>query len=174
MSISKYSNEAVLPEELVDCVKASISSVFQKSFSVTPSFQNDDDETQKIGDGIVGIISYTGDITWLMMMCFPKQCATDLFARFAGFELEYDSPDMGDVVGEMANILAGNIIAHLHDNNIKCAMSLPTLIKGYNVEPLLPRDFPSRKLAVTMPEGTVIIKVVGAKPGVSYGQAPGA
>lgn len=173
MSISKYTNEAVLPEELVDCVKVSVSSVFQKSFGNTPAFQSDDDEAQKIGDGIVGIISYTGDITWLMMMGFPKDCAVGLFAKFAGFELDYDSPDMGDVVGEMANILAGNVIAGLQENNIKCAMSLPTLIKGYNVEPLLPRDFPSKKLAVTMPEGTVIVKVVGAKPGMSYGQAPG-
>lgn len=174
MSIPKYSNEAVLPEELVDGVKFSITSVFQKSFGNSPSFQEDDVETQEIGDGIVGIISYTGDITWIMMMSFPKDCATALFTRFAGFELDYDSPDMGDVVGEMANILAGNIVGCLQESSIKCAMSLPTLIRGFNVEPMSPRDLPSRKLVVSMPEGIVIVKVVGGKPGVSYGQVPGA
>jgi chemotaxis protein CheX len=173
MSIFQYSNEAVLPEELVACIKVSVSSVFQKSFGDTPSFQSDDGD-HKIGDGIVGIISFTGDITWIMMMGFPKDCATGLFAKFAGFELEYDSPDMGDVVGEMANILAGNIVGRLQESGVKCAISLPTLIKGHNVEPLLPRDFPSRKLIVTMPEGVVIVKVVGAKPGMFYGRAPGA
>ena len=81
MSIFQYSNEAVLPEELVDCLKISVSSVFQKSFGNTPAFQSDDDEAQKIEDGIVGIISYTGDITWLMMMGFPKDCAVGLFAK---------------------------------------------------------------------------------------------
>jgi chemotaxis protein CheX len=174
MSIFQYSNEAVIPEELVTCVKDSVSSVFHKSFGDVPSFQVDDEETQKIGNGIVGIISFTGEITWLMMMGFPKDCATGLFARFAGFELDYDSPDMGDVVGEMSNILAGNIVGHLRESGVKCAMSLPTLIKGHNVEPLLPRDFPSKKLIVTMPDGIIVVKVVGAKPGMSYGQAPGA
>ncbi len=173
MTIPKYSNKAVLPEELVDCVKFSITSVFQKSFQNSPTFQKEDTQTQEIGDGIVGIISYTGDITWIMMMSFPKDCATRLFARFAGFELDYDSPDMGDVVGEMANILAGNIVGCLQERGIKCAMSLPTLIRGFNVEPMSPRDLPSRKLVVTMPEGFVIVKVVGGKPGVSYGQVPG-
>lgn len=173
MSIFKYSNEAVIPEELIACVKVSVSSVFHKSFGDLPTFQSDDEETQKIGDGIVGIISFTGDITWLMMMGFPKNCAAGLFARFAGFELDYDSPDMGDVVGEMSNILAGNIVGQLRESDVKCAMSLPTLIKGTNVEPLLPRDFPSKKLVVTMPEGITIVKVVGARPGKSYGQIPG-
>ena len=126
---------------------------------------------QKIGDGIVGIISYTGDITWIMMMSFPKDCTASLFARFAGFELDYDSPDMGDVVGEMANILAGNIVGCLQEKGIKCAMSLPTLVRGYNVEPMPPRDLPSKKLIVTMPEGIVIVNVVGAKPGMFYGQS---
>jgi CheY-specific phosphatase CheX len=174
MSIFKYTNEAVIQEELVSCIKVSVSSVFHKSFGDVPTFQSDDAETQKIGDGIVGVISFTGDITWIMMMGFPKDCATGLFAKFAGFKLDYDSPDMGDVVGEMSNILAGNILGHLRESGVKCAMSLPTLIKGYNVEPLLPRDFPSKKLVVTMPEGIVIVKIVGAKTGMSYGQAPGA
>jgi chemotaxis protein CheX len=173
MSIFQFSDATVVPEELVACIKASVSSVFQKSFGDSPSFQSDD-ESQKIGDGIVGIISFTGDITWIMMMGFPKDCAKGLFPRFAGFELDYDSPDMGDVVGEMANILAGNIVGRLQESGVKCAISLPTLVKGRNVEPLLPRHFPSRKLIVTMPEGIVIVKVVGAKPGKSYGQAPGA
>ena len=174
MAISKYSKEAVLPEELMDCVKVSVASVFEKSFGNAPLFQKDDVQTHKLGEGIVGIISYTGDITWIMMMSFPRDCAISLFARFAGFELDYDSPDMGDVVGEMANILAGNIIGNLQEKGIRCAMSLPTLIRGYNVEPMPPRDLPSRKLTVTMPDGMVIVKVVGGKPGVSYGQAPGA
>ena len=174
MSISKSTNEAVLPDELIDCVQVSITSVFQKSFGSIPSFQGDDQETRNLGEGIIGIISYTGDITWIMMMSFPKDCAIGLFARFAGFEVDYDSPDMGDVVGEMANILAGNVVGSLQERSIKCAMSLPTLIRGYNVEPMPPRGLPSKKLVVEMPEGMVIVKVVGAKPGTSYGPTPGA
>ena len=173
MATFEFTNEAAIPEELASCVKVSVSSVFHKSFGYFPSFQDDDEETQKVGEGVVGIISYFGDITWLMMLGFPKDCATGLVAKFTGFELDYDSPDMGDVVGEMANVLAGDVVSRLRDGCVKVAMSLPTIITGSDVEPLLPRGFPSKKLIFTVPEGIVMVKIVGAKPGTSYGRAPG-
>ncbi len=173
MSTFQFTSDAAIPEELASCVKVSVSSVFHKSFGYFPTFQDDDDESHKIGDGVVGIISYVGDVTWLMMMGFPKDCAIGLVEKFTGFELDYDSPDMGDVIGEMANVLAGDIVARLRDASVKVALSLPTIIKGSNVEPLLPRGFPSKKLIFTVPEGIVMIKIVGSKPGMSYGQAPG-
>ena len=108
-----------------------------------------------------------------MMLGFPKDCATGLVAKFTGFELDYESPDMGDVVGEMANVLAGDVVSRLRDGCVKVAMSLPTIIKGADVEPLLPRGLPSKKLIFTVPEGVVMVKIVGAKPGTSYGQVPG-
>ncbi len=173
MSTFQFTSDASIPEELASCVKVSVSSVFHKSFGYFPSFQDDDEETHKIGDGVVGIISYVGDVTWLMMMGFPKDCAMGLVTKFTGFELDYDSPDMGDVIGEMANVLAGDIVARLREGSVKVALSLPTIIKGSNVEPLLPRGFPSKKLIFTVPEGIVMIKIVGAKAGMSYGQQPG-
>lgn len=173
MAIFQFTDKAVITEELVSCVKVSVSSVFHKTFGYLPSFQDDDEETQKVGDGVVGIISYFGDITWLMMLGFQKDCANGLVAKFAGFELDYDSPDMGDVVGEMSNILAGDVISRLGDGGVKVAMSLPIVIKGTNVEPLLPGGFPSRKLVFTVPEGVVMVKIVGAKSGMPYGRVPG-
>jgi len=38
---------------------------------------------------------------------------------------------------------------------------------------MLPRGLPSKKLIFTVPEGIVMVKIVGAKPGTSYGQTPG-
>ena len=173
MTTFQYTDSEAVPEELASCVKVSVSSVFHKSFGYFPSFQDDDEEKVKIGDGVVGIISYVGDISWLMLMGFPKECAKGLVAKFTGFELDYDSPDMGDVVGEMANVLAGDIVARLRDGSVKVSMSLPTVIKGHDVEPLLPSGLPCKKMIFTIPEGIVVIKVVGARPGVNMGQTPG-
>jgi len=169
----EFTTKTTVPEELASCVKVSVSSVFHKAFGYFPSFQDDDEETHKIGDGVVGIVSFIGDITWLMMLGFPKDCATGLVTKFTGFELDYDSPDMGDVVGEMANVLGGDIVARLREGSVKVAMSLPTVIRGSNVEPLLPHGVPSKKLVVTVPEGILMIKIVGSKAGTSYGQLPG-
>ncbi|MDH3256881.1 MAG: chemotaxis protein CheX [Nitrospinota bacterium] len=174
MPVFEFTNEAAIPEELASYVKVSVSSVFHKSFGYFPSFQDDTEETQKVEDGVVGIISFFGDITWIMMLGFPKECAIGLVAKFTGFELDYESPDMGDVVGEMANVLAGDVVARLRDGSVKVAMSLPTIIKGSNVEPLLPSGFPSKKLIFNVPEGVVMVKIVGSKSGTSYGPIPGA
>jgi len=173
MATFQYTESEAIPEELASCVKVSVSSVFHKSFGYFPSFMDDDEEKQRIGDGVVGIISFVGDINWIMLMGFPRECAKGLVAKFTGFELDYESPDMGDVVGEMANVLAGDIVARLRDGSVKVSMSLPTVIKGQDVEPLMPSGMPSKKMVFTIPEGMVMVKIMGAKKGTRFGRAPG-
>ena len=53
----QFTTKTTVPEELASCVKVSVSSVFHKAFGYFPSFQDDDEETHKIGDGVVGIVS---------------------------------------------------------------------------------------------------------------------
>ena len=45
------------------------------------------------------------------MLGLPRQTASNLVLAFAGCEIDFDSPDMGDAVGELANILAGDFVA---------------------------------------------------------------
>ncbi|MCY7345118.1 MAG: hypothetical protein LH614_02775 [Pyrinomonadaceae bacterium] len=44
--------------------------------------------------------------------------AVDLAYKFASFEIEYESPDMGDVVGEIVNVLAGIICGEFGNQGI--------------------------------------------------------
>ena len=172
MSTYEYMDKE-FSEELANCVKVSVSSVFHKTFGCLPTFVDDKDEKQKLGEGIVGIISFVGDVSWIMMLGFPKDTGMGLITKFTGFELDYDSPDMGDVVGELANVLSGDIVARLTDENVKVQMSLPTIIRGHDVEPLLPRGAPSKKMVFHVPEGMVMVKIIGLKPGETFGRKPG-
>ena len=80
---------------------------------------------------------------------------------------------MGDVVGELANILAGDIVARLAKEDLKAAISLPTIMRGQNVEPMLPSGLPLEKLHFDMPEGEFLLKIAGAKSGDVVGRKPG-
>jgi len=172
MSTYEFTDQG-FSDELANCVKVSISSVFHKTFGYMTTFEDDEEEKQKIGEGIVGIISFIGDISWIMMLGLPKETGMSLITKFTGFELDYDSPDMGDVVGELSNVLSGDIVARLKDGSVKVQMSLPTIIRGHDVEPLLPRGMPSKKFIFHVPEGMVMIKIVGSKSGEMFGRKPG-
>ncbi|KMP12447.1 hypothetical protein UZ36_00900 [Candidatus Nitromaritima sp. SCGC AAA799-C22] len=161
-----------MPAELSDCVKGSVESIFATIVGDQPSYQGDGNGI-KVGDGVVGIISFVGDVTWLLMLALPKQSACNISSKFTGFEVDYDSPDMGDVVGELANCLAGDIVARLGKDDIKVAMSLPTIMRGHDVEPLLPRGLPSQKMHFTLPDSEFMLKLAVSKPGEGVGRKPG-
>jgi chemotaxis protein CheX len=126
------------------------------------------------GEGVVGIISYVGDISWSMILVLPKESAIKMGNQFTGFEVPYDSPDMGDVVGELANVLAGDLVGRLSTEGVKVQMSLPTIMRGENVEPFLPRGIPSKKMGFSSSHGNFTLKVAGSKPEHVGHKKPGA
>ncbi|MCH8157684.1 MAG: chemotaxis protein CheX, partial [Nitrospinae bacterium] len=109
----------------------------------------------------------------LLMLALPKESACAISSKFTGFEVDYDSPDMGDVVGELANVLAGDIVARLGKDDIKVAMSLPTIMRGHDVEPLLPRGLPSAKMHFTLPHSEFTLKLAVSRPGEAVTRKPG-
>ena len=58
---------------------------------------------------VVGVISYTGSVSWSFALVLPEKTARALAEKFSGFPIPFDSADMGDVVGELANVVAGDI-----------------------------------------------------------------
>jgi CheY-specific phosphatase CheX len=160
-----------MPEVVTESVKDSITGIFSSIFGAQPKLHVDNNK--KVGDSVLGIISYVGDVSWLLILILPRSCAEAVAMKFTGFAVDYDSPDMGDVVGELNNILAGDIVARLSSKGVKVGMSLPTIMRGHDVEPLLPRDLPSLKMSYTIPEGEIFIKLAGAKTGQPVGRRPG-
>jgi CheY-specific phosphatase CheX len=96
-----------VPELLIEVTTRSLIDTFEKMIGDTtidvPA------EQSKQVEGVVGLISFVGDVTWSLAMMFPQKAAESLALKFAGFEIEYESADMGVVVGEIANVLAGVI-----------------------------------------------------------------
>jgi chemotaxis protein CheX len=119
------------------------------------------------GPGIVAIISLVSDPLWAFTLVLPRAAAPVLAKKFAGFDIPFDSRDMADVVGELANVVAGDIVARLDRRGVKAKMSLPMVASGTDVHLLLPADVQSKDLAFQLPEGTFWVEVVVAGSGNS-------
>lgn len=169
MASLEFKNQMV-PQEIQDCVKESVRATFSMILGSEPAENENQDKIG--GAGVVGTISFVGDITWLLMLELPKQSAITFSNKFCGFEIDYDSPDMGDAVGELANVLAGDIVGRLSRAGIKVGMSLPTIMRGTNVEPILPKDVAKTQIGFTSPGGDFLIKLAGSRDGY-HGRKPG-
>jgi chemotaxis protein CheX len=165
-------SDGKMPSVLTDVTRDSILSIFNTIFGAEPKLE-DGENGKNLGEGVVGIISFMGDVNYIIMLALPKDSAIAMASKFCGFDIDYDSPDMGDVVGELANVLAGDIVARMNQAEFKVTMSLPTIMRGHDVEPLLPRGLPLEKLNFSMAEGNFMLKVAGSKSGDLVGRKPG-
>jgi chemotaxis protein CheX len=161
-----------MPSVLMDVSRDSIASIFNTIFGAEPKLE-EVEGVRKVGEGVVGIISFMGDANYIIMLALPKDSAIAMASKFCGFDIDYDSPDMGDVVGELANVLAGDIVARMSNEDFKVTMSLPTIMRGHDVEPLLPRGLPLEALHFSSAEGAFVLKVAGSKSGDLVGRKPG-
>ncbi len=95
-------------------------------------------EAPETGDTplILSVIALVGDIEWSIFLGLPRPAATGLVGKFFGFEIPFEAPDMGDAVGELANILGGKCKSLLDARGIKAELSLPSVVRAENVQVL--------------------------------------
>lgn len=143
------------------CAKDSVLTTLSSACSTEACYAGNDNETCPY-DGIAGIISLVGDISWSLMWTFPQQVATQLAVRFAGFDIDYGSDDMTDVVGELANVLAGEALARLDALGVKATMGLPMVVRGTNLNLMLPDGTPRIHMRFSCDEGPFYL-ILGAR-----------
>lgn len=112
MSVQQLSKVGDIPEEIIGMVKESVINTFA---SITG------EETICVEgkgegpiNGIVGNITvFNSEQTLSLMLAIPKDTALFLSEVFIGMEIPFESDDMGDLIGEIANILAGDVAANV-------------------------------------------------------------
>jgi chemotaxis protein CheX len=152
-----------IPEMLTALVKRSVTETIESLCDISTSFA-DEGRPDAPCDGMCGIVSFVGDLSWSFMLALPRQTALDLTFAFTGFELEFDSADLADAVGEVANILGGDLVARLEEHGTKVAMSLPTVARGRDVHLLLPHDVSRERLSFLSPAGEFGLTVAMVPP----------
>ena len=81
-------------------------------------------------DSISGIIGLTGSIKGLLAIHLPRQTALTVTTAFLGVDVVEIDEDVRDAIGELANMLGGNLKAALDPKGSGIQLSMPTTIYG--------------------------------------------
>ena len=127
-----------------------------------------DDPGDLTEDGlIIAIISLVGDVGWSIFLGFSPPTATAAASKFAGFDIPFESEDMGDAVGELANMVAGQVKMLLDQRSVKADISLPSVIRAEHLEVLSRHTSVAQKKCFNTTAGKLWIGVtVGGDPGI--------
>jgi chemotaxis protein CheX len=121
------------PPRIADGVQVAVEKTFSVICGEKPVLHALDEATMS-APCMATVISFIGDVPWSFTLVFPPQTAPALALRYFGVEVPFESADMGDVVGELGNVLAGEVIAQLEQRGIRVQMSLPTVARGNHLE----------------------------------------
>jgi chemotaxis protein CheX len=127
------SGDAQVPQVVVNAVQAALQTTYRKFCGDDPqiSLQNHVDLNS---DCVAGIISFLGKNSISVAWVLDRESAPALAEKFARFAIPFDSVEMGDVAGELVNVLAGDIVINLEANGQKVKMSLPTVARGTRLQ----------------------------------------
>lgn len=172
MSTTAAPTETVFSPAIADGVRVAMEGTFQSILGAPLGIEPSDGGSGGEA-GLIGIISFLGDINWSFSLGIPQATAPSLILKFAGFEIPFDSPDMCDVVGELANVIAGDIVAQLDRRRLNAQMSLPMVVRGSDVEVASPGAGPSVRLKCQSEQGAFWYKLAAAKSSSLVNRRPG-
>lgn len=164
--------ESTLPVAIHDSVREATEATLAMILGAEPTYLGDGGDGVPF-EGAIGIISFIGEPVWSLLVGLPKPTAVAIAEKFIGMEIEFDGPDMGDTVGELANVLAGDIVARLDAAGTKAEMSLPTVVRGMGVDLSVPGSVPAVRFRYHAEEGPFWVKVMVDNPHRPLGRRAG-
>ena len=148
MSVQQLSKVDHIPEEILGKVKESVINTFGSITGEEPVCI--DDQGDGPMNGIVGNITvFNSEHTLSLMLAIPKETALYLSEVFIGMEIPFESDDMGDLIGEIANILAGDVAANVEKVGFRGQSSLPTATRGSNLTLFMPSKPPREEMKIS-------------------------
>jgi chemotaxis protein CheX len=153
--------ERKLPQPLVDGVVGAVIDVMKSICG--EAAERDICKDAQLASGVIGVISLISQDAWSMMVGLPRDTAIAFAKQFTGSDIHYESRDMGDVVGELANIIAGQAAGRMETAGMKASLSLPIIARGSGISVPLQYELPSVCLGFTCPQGCFWVRIASAK-----------
>jgi chemotaxis protein CheX len=148
-----------IPVEIVEVVKQSVINTFESIAGDPPSYMYEDEDNGPL-NGIIGNIAvFNPEYTFSLMLVIPKDTAIKISEAFLGMELSIESEDMGDLVAELSNILAGEVAANMETVGFRGQSSLPTATRGSDLRLFMPNKPPSAKMRFVGSIGDFILNM---------------
>lgn len=143
----------VIPADIVEMVKISVINTFASICGSEPEYVQSNGADGPL-DGVIGTIAvFNHNHTLSLMLAIPKNTALSLSEVFIGMEIPFESDDMGDLIGEISNILAGDVAANIEKVGFRGQSSLPTATRGSDLTLFMPNKPPTEKMKFTGANG---------------------
>lgn len=116
-----------LEQVIIDATEEIFSSMVMLGTTPGPAFVRSD---APLVDSVSGIIRLDGAYCGLLAIHLPTQSALEVSGSFLDLHLDEVGEDVCDAVGELANMLAGNVKAVLDPSGSGIQLSMPETIFG--------------------------------------------
>jgi len=121
-------------------VNKAVSDVFSTMLSLSAEpLQSDASGPLADNEKYMGQVGLAGKVAGAVCLTFSKELATFLAGSMLGLEPEeIGSDEVRDVIGELCNMVGGNIKSRLCDMGYTCALTIPSITSGkdFNFQPL--------------------------------------
>lgn len=84
--------------------------------------------------GVTGSISFTGKMNGMVYLTMSPSMARAVTGSILGLkQAEVGDEEIGDVVGELTNMVTGNLKSKMTDQGYNCTLSIPTVLMGNEI-----------------------------------------
>ena len=135
-----------IPGEITELVKESVINTFESILGEAPQYIEQAEKDGPLNGMIGNIAVFNPEHTLSLMLALPRETAVALSEVFIGMELPFESEDMADLVGEISNILAGDVAANIEKIGFSGQSSLPTATRGSDLTLFMPNKPPTKKM----------------------------
>ncbi len=112
-----------------------------------------------IKDSITGMVGLAGTHKGMLAVHFPNDLALAITTFFLGMDVEEINEDVQDAVGEIANMLGGNVKTLLTDRGYDIQLSLPSTISGEEYTFLADSNLHQIVIPFTAPAGKFFVEL---------------
>jgi CheY-specific phosphatase CheX len=107
-------------------------SVFHTMLSMEVNIGDADPAKDLSGSKIVGCVSFTGDVIGSICIHVSRQFGKIMTAAMLGMEPDEidDDEEVNDVIGEVSNMVGGDLKSKLCDAGFPCVLSIPSVTTG--------------------------------------------
>ena len=142
-------------------VTASINDVFKTMLSMDLEPSEEETKPDQEGSQIVGAMSFIGLLMGGFRIIVSDHLSRLMTAEMLGTDIDSIESDEGikDVIGEVCNIIGGNLKSTFCDSGLTCELSTPTLTKGMDFKSEFQKMPKQKILAFRHKQENVIIEI---------------
>ena len=117
--------------DLKNLVTVAVNDVFEKMMAMEVKPSEEATKELREGDRIVGSVSFAGEVNGNPCLQVSCDFARTMTAAMLEMELaEVEGEEIKDVIGEVSNMIGGNLKSSFCDSGLSCSLSIPYITTG--------------------------------------------